>query len=196
MKMSIRSMTRPPPALDAFEVPKRAGAWHNAAMAKRGAATACCFCNGTTEPLIAGRRADAPDKAVCPPCARSLRAEHAGARCDFCDHPDDEHAEASGACICAACLDLARDIVHDSEAPTAGTEAHLDPGQLWSELTPAPVPVVDEHAPATAHAELALALLHMGLHRDARAEVDKALAMDARHAIALRVRAQLDTLKQ
>jgi hypothetical protein len=164
-------------------------------MGKPGGATACCFCSGKTEPLIAGRRADAPDRAVCPRCARSLQPDHEGARCDFCDHPDEMHAEAQGACICAACLDLARDIVHDSEAPAAGTEAHLDPGQLWSELTPAPVPVVDEHAPATAHAELALALLHMGLHRDARVEVDKALAMDSRHAIALRVQAQLEALE-
>lgn len=163
-------------------------------MSRAGAA--CSFCSGTTEPLIAGRRTDAPDRAVCPQCARSLRADRAPARCDFCDHPDGKHAEAGGTCICAACLDLARDIVRDSEAPTTGPEAHLDPGQLWSELTPAPVPVVDEHAPATAHAELALALLHMGLHRDARLEVDKALAMDARHAIALRVQAQLDTFKR
>ena len=156
----------------------------------------CCFCDGESESLIAGRRADAPDRAICPRCARALRAEQAAVRCDFCDHPDGKHAEAGGVTICAACLDLARDIVRDSEVPPVGPEAHLDMNHLWSELTPAPVPVVDSEAPATAHADLALAFLQMGLLRDARAEVDKALAMDANHAIALRVQAQLATLKR
>jgi hypothetical protein len=160
-------------------------------MEASGAATTCCFCGGTTEPLIAGRRTNAPDRAVCPGCARRLRADVDEARCDFCDHPKSKHAEANGARICTGCLDFARDILRDSEAPIAGAEAHLDTTQLWSELTPAPVPVVDAHAPATAHAELALVFVQMGLVDDARHEVDKALAQDPSHAIALRVRAKL-----
>jgi len=137
-----------------------------------------------------------PDKAVCPTCARGLQANVAGARCDFCDHPSSTHAEANGVCICTGCLDLTRDIVRDSEAPIAGPEAHLDTKQLWSELTPAAVPVVDIHAPATAHAELALAFVQMGLVDEARREVEKALAKDPKHAIALRVQARLGMPKR
>jgi hypothetical protein len=157
-----------------------------------GAGTAaCCFCGGKAEPLIAGRRASAPDRAVCVRCAKRLQADVDGARCDFCDHPKNTHAEGDGACICTGCLDFARDIVRDSEAPADGPEAHLDPSQLWSELTPAPVPVVDADAPATAHAELALVFVQMGLLDEARSEVERALAQDPGHAIALRVRAKL-----
>jgi hypothetical protein len=160
-------------------------------METPGVTTACCFCGGKTEPLIAGRRTNAPDRTVCARCARRLRADVDGARCDFCDHPKGAHAEASGACICTGCLDFARDILRDSEAPHDGPEAHLDTAQLWSEMTPAPVPVVDTDAPATAHAELALAFVQMGLLDEARSEVDKALAQDPNHAIALRVQAKL-----
>jgi hypothetical protein len=161
-------------------------------MDAQRAAPACCFCGGKKEPLIAGRRKDSPDRAVCPSCARRLRPDVDGSRCDFCDHPSGAHAEANGAHICTGCLDFARDILRDSEAPMDGPEAHLDTTQLWSELTPAPVPVVDTNAPATAHAELALAFLQMGLVEEARSEVEKALAQDPGHAIALRVRAKLD----
>ena len=143
------------------------------------------------EPLIAGRRTNAPDRALCPQCARGLRADVDGSRCDFCDHPRSAHAEASGACICTGCLDFARAIVRDSEAPIAAPEAHLDTKQLWSELTPAPWPVVDVQAPAMSHAELALAFAQMGLVDEARIEVEKALAKDPNHAIALRVQAKL-----
>jgi hypothetical protein len=73
-------------------------------------------------------------------------------------------------------------------------EGRIDTAQLWSDLTPAPVPVVDGDAPATAHAELALALLQMGLVDEARVETQKALSMDAKHAIALRVQAKLAAL--
>jgi hypothetical protein len=152
----------------------------------------CCFCSGSTQPLIAGRRAGAPDRAVCPRCAKRLVADRAGARCDFCDRPSDAYAEADAICICEECLDLAREIVRDSEAPQpAAPEGHLDATHLWSELTPAPWPGVDPGAPATAHAEVALAFLHMGLTREARAEVDRALALDAAHPIALRVKSKL-----
>jgi hypothetical protein len=160
-------------------------------METQGMAAACCFCGGKTEPLIAGRRTNAPDRAVCPRCAQGLSADVDGARCDFCDHPSSAHAEAGGVCICTECLDLARDILRDSKAPVDGPEAQLDTKQLWSELTPAPVPVVDTDAPATAHAELALVFIQMGLVDEARREVEKALAKDPKHAIALRVQARL-----
>lgn len=153
---------------------------------------ACCFCSGTTQPLIAGRRADSPDRAVCPRCAKKLVADRRGARCDFCDQPSDAYAESQSICICDECLDLARDIVRDSESPPAAEpEGHLDAASLWADLTPAPWPAVDPHAPATAHAEVALAFLHMGLEKDARAEVDRALASDPQHPMALRVLAKL-----
>lgn len=160
-------------------------------MGTPGAPTACSFCGGEAEPLIAGRRTNAPDRAVCFKCARGLKARVDGSQCDFCDHPVGAHAEVGGVCICAGCLDLARDILRDSEAPIAGPEAHLDTNHLWSELTPAPVPVVDTEAPATAHADLALAFVKMGLVEEARREVEKALAKDPTHAIALRVQARL-----
>ncbi|HEX8795509.1 MAG TPA: hypothetical protein VF765_31380 [Polyangiaceae bacterium] len=157
-------------------------------------AAACSFCGVRTKALIAGRRAGTSGRGICMPCARALRAEAAGAKCDFCDHPDGSHARRGEVTICAGCLDLAREVAHDSEAPAAGPEGHLDTAQLWSELTPAPVPVVDGDAPATAHAELALVLLQMGLVDEARAETQKALSMDASHAIALRVQAKLGSL--
>jgi hypothetical protein len=157
-------------------------------------ASACSFCAARGEGLIAGRRAGASDRAICSRCARALRADSAGARCDFCDHPEARHAHKGGVSICSGCLDLAREVAHDSVAPSAGPEGRLDTAQLWSDLTPAPVPVVDGDAPATAHAELALALLQMGLVDEARIETQKALAMDATHAIALRVQAKLAAL--
>jgi hypothetical protein len=160
-------------------------------MRTPGTPTACCFCAGKTEPLIAGRRTNAPDRAVCSTCAKGLKANLDGSQCDFCDHPNGAHAEVDGVRICAGCLDLARDIVRDSEAPIAGPETHLDASQLWSELTPAPVPVVDTEAPATAHADLALAFVQMGLVDEARSEVEKALAKDPQHPIALRVQTRL-----
>ena len=160
------------------------------------AANACSFCGGQTQALIAGRRAGASDRAVCMRCARRMHADTDGAQCDFCDHPGGRHAPRGDVSICGDCLDLAREVVHDSLAPAAGPEGHLDTAQLWSELTPAPVPVVDGDAPATAHAELALVLLQMGLVDEARVETQKALAMDATHAIALRVQAQLASLSR
>jgi len=160
------------------------------------AANACSFCGAQTRALIAGRHAGASDRAVCMRCARQLRADADGAQCDFCDHPDERHARRGDVSICSGCIDLARDVVRDSEAPAAGPEGRLDTAELWSELTPAPVPVVDGDAPATAHAELALVLLRMGLVDEARVETQKALAMDATHAIALRVQAQLASLSR
>jgi hypothetical protein len=146
-----------------------------------------------TQPLIAGRRAHAPDRAVCLRCAKKLSADRHGDRCDFCDQPSGSYAEVDAVCICDECLDLARDIVHDSEAPSAGPEGHLDATHLWSELTPTTWPAIDPHAPATAHAEVALAFLHMGLVEEARTEVERALSSDPRHPIALRVKAKLET---
>jgi hypothetical protein len=160
------------------------------------AANACSFCGARARALIAGRRAGAPDRAVCMRCARQLRADADGAQCDFCDHPDGSHTRRGDVSICSGCLDLARDVAHDSEAPAAGPEGRIDTAQLWSDLTPAPVPVVDGDAPATAHAELALALLQMGLFDEARIETQKALEMDATHAIALRVQAKLAALSR
>jgi hypothetical protein len=158
------------------------------------AATTCSFCGAGAKALIAGRRKGAPGAAVCMKCARSLRADTEGAQCDFCDHPDGRHARRGDVRICTGCLDLAREVAHDSEAPAAGPEGRIDTAQLWSDLTPAPVPVVDGDAPATAHAELALALLQMGLVDEARVETQKALSIDAKHAIALRVQAKLAAL--
>jgi hypothetical protein len=157
-------------------------------------AAACSFCASRGEGLIAGRRTGAPARAICARCARTMRADSDGARCDFCDHPDAKHARKGDVSICGGCLDLAREAVHDSMAPAAGPEGRIDTALLWSDLTPAPVPVVDGDAPATAHAELALALLQMGLVEEARVETQKALAMDATHAIALRVQAKLAAL--
>jgi hypothetical protein len=163
-------------------------------MVPRGdAATQCCFCSSTAEPLIASTRANAPDRAVCARCARSLKSDAQGTACDFCDHPSGAHAEADGVRICEDCLDLARDVVRDSEAPPSGPEGHLDRGALWSDLTPAPILIVDGSAPATVHADLAMAFLEMGLRDEARVEVGRALALDASHAIALRVRAKLES---
>jgi hypothetical protein len=158
------------------------------------AANACSFCGAGSQPLIAGRRKGGPDAAVCLRCARALRADAHGAQCDFCDHPDGRHTRRGDVRICSGCLDLARDVARDSEAPAVGPEGRVDTAQLWSDLTPAPVPVVDGDAPATAHAELALALLQMGLVDEARVETQKALSMDAKHAIALRVQAKLAAL--
>lgn len=160
------------------------------------AANTCSFCGARARALIAGRRTGSSDRAVCMRCARQLRADAEGAQCDFCDHPDGRHARRGDVSICSGCIDLARDVVHDSEAPGVGPEGHLDTAQLWSELTPAPVPVVDGDAPATAHAELALVLLQMGLVDEARVETQKALEMDATHAIALRVQAKLAALSR
>ena len=152
-------------------------------------ATVCSFCGARAQALIEAR-----ERAVCMRCARELRADTDGAQCDFCDHPDGRHARRGDVRICGGCIDLAREVAHDSEAPAGGPEGRLDTAQLWSDLTPAPVPVVDGDAPATAHAELALALLQMGLLDEARLEAQKALSMDASHAIALRVQAQLVAL--
>lgn len=164
------------------------------AMQVGSGATVCSFCGAGAQPLIAGRRKGALDVAVCMRCVRELRADADGAQCDFCDRPDGRHARRGSAKICNGCLDLARDVARDSEAPAAGPEGRVDTAQLWSDLTPAPVPVVDGDAPATAHAELALALLQMGLVDEARVETQKALSMDAKHAIALRVQAKIAAL--
>lgn len=164
------------------------------------AAVACSFCGARARALISGRSAAAPklprEYALCMRCARELRADVEGAQCDFCERPEGRHARRGDVRICSGCIDLARAVARDSEAPAAGPEGKLDTSQLWSELTPAPVPVVDADAPATAHAELALALLQMGLVEEARVETQKALAMDATHAIALRVRTKLDAMRR
>jgi tetratricopeptide (TPR) repeat protein len=92
--------------------------------------------------------------------------------------------------ICADCLIFARQVLGDNDE-AGSDEGRLDGDLLWSDLTPAPRPDVDPDAPATAHADLALAFFEMGLFDDAREQVGKALALDPRHPVALRIIEQL-----
>jgi hypothetical protein len=117
-----------------------------------------------------------------------LRPSSAASGCDFCDHPGADAARSATGevLICGDCIAFAASVLGDSDE-SAGDEGRLDGDLLWSDLTPAPRPDVDPAAPATAHADLALAFFEMGLFDDAREQVGKALALDPRHPIALRI---------
>jgi len=128
---------------------------------------------------------------VCAACVDTLRAWPGEAACSFCDHPRAGVARAKDrpdVAICGDCLAFARQALRDDGGKGKPTdEVRLDPDQLWNDLTPAPRPVVDPDAPASAHADLAVAFFEMGLIDDARDQVAKALALDPRHAVALRL---------
>jgi hypothetical protein len=137
---------------------------------------------------VAGRRSGATPRVVCMACAQGLRVTPGSGACDFCDHPGQGSARSAGGdvTICGDCLTFARQVLGDTEEP-GSDEGRLDGDLMWSDLTPAPRPDVDPEAPATAHADLALAFFEMGLFDDAREQVGKALALDPRHPIALRI---------
>ena len=129
---------------------------------------------------------------VCAACVHSLRAHGHGdqATCDFCDHPRGgcARAQAKGdVAICADCLAFARQVLgDDGGGEGVDTEdTRLDADLLWSDLTPAPRPDVDPDAPATAHADLAIAFYELGLLEDARDQLKKALSLDPLHPVAL-----------
>jgi hypothetical protein len=146
----------------------------------------CVFCSQRTARAVSGRRAGSTARVICKACVETLPVE-AATSCDFCDHPSGQSARRGDVSICGDCLAFARQVLGDEDRGATGDEAHLDPAELWSELTPAPRPDVDPNAPATAHANLAVAFLEMGLVDDAREQVAEALALDPRHAIALRL---------
>jgi len=149
------------------------------------AAITCSFCSTQTHRAVSGRRAGGVARVVCVRCIDALRIDERTA-CDFCDHPSELSARHGDVSICDDCIAFARQVLGDDDGG-AGDEVRLDPAQLWNDLTPAPRPDVDPNAPATAHADLAVAFLEMGLVDDAREQVAEALALDPRHAIALRL---------
>jgi hypothetical protein len=145
-------------------------------MAPKPAENVCSFC------------ALATPRVICTRCVEVLRAGDALGACDFCDHPSPQGTrdDARAITICGDCLAFARQVLADTDE-RAPDEGRLDPDLLWSDLTPAPRPDVDPDSPATAHAELALAFFEMGLFDDAREQVGKALDLDPRHPVALRI---------
>ena len=157
-------------------------------MTRGGPDNVCSFCSTPAARAVSGHRSGAEARVVCAACVQGLRATGAAQGCDFCDHPD--HGAARSArgdvTLCGDCLAFARQALGDAD-DAGGEEGRLDGDLLWSDLTPAPRPDVDPDAPATAHADLALAFFEMGLYDDAREQVGKALALDPRHPIALRV---------
>ncbi|HEY3818673.1 MAG TPA: tetratricopeptide repeat protein [Polyangiaceae bacterium] len=150
--------------------------------------SACSFCTMRASRAVAGRRSGATPRVVCAGCVQKLHASAAQKGCDFCDHPGQGAASGAGGnvTICGDCLVFARQVLGDDDEP-GDDEGRLDGELLWSDLTPAPRPDVDPDAPATAHADLALAFFEMGLFDDAREQVGKALALDPRHPVALRI---------
>jgi hypothetical protein len=120
-----------------------------------------------------------------------VQGQHASAAvhgCDFCDHPSRDAARSArgDVTICGDCLAFAQHALGDADE-VGGEEGRLDADLLWSDLTSAPRPDVDPDAPATAHADLALAFFEMGMFDDAREQAGEALALDPRHPVALRV---------
>lgn len=148
----------------------------------------CSFCTMRASQAVAGRRSGATPRVVCVACVQGLHAGAAVEGCDFCDHPGQGAARSvrGDVTICGDCLVFARQVLGDNDEPESD-EGRLDGDLLWSDLTPAPRPDVDPDAPATAHADLALAFFEMGLFDDAREQVGKALALDPRHPVALRI---------
>jgi hypothetical protein len=148
----------------------------------------CSFCSLPAARAITGRRSGAAPRVICAACVQGQRASQPLHACDFCDHPSAEAARGApgDVTICGDCLAFAREALGDADV-VGSDEAPLDCDLLWSDLTPAPHPDVDPDAPATAHANLALALFEMGLFDDAREQVGKALALDPRHPIATRI---------
>lgn len=148
----------------------------------------CSFCSLPAPRAVSGRRSGATPRVVCAACVQGQRTSAAVQGCDFCDHPGPEAVRSArgDVTICSDCLAFARQVLGDTEEP-GNDEGRLDPDLMWSDLTPAPRPDVDPEAPATAHADLALALLEMGLFDDAREQVGKALSLDPRHPVALRI---------
>jgi hypothetical protein len=161
------------------------------AMAGGAAGNVCSFCSLPAARAVSGRRSGAAPRVVCAACLQELRASTAVAGCDFCDHPGGDAARSArgDVTICGDCLAFAGQVLGDTDATddTRNDEGRLDADLLWSDLTPAPRPDVDPDAPATAHADLALAFFEMGLFDDAREQVAKALALDPRHPVALRI---------
>jgi hypothetical protein len=157
-------------------------------MPQPPAENVCSFCAHAAAHAVAGRRSGAEPRVVCDRCVEVLDAREAVSACDFCDHPSSHAARdrARGVAICGDCLAFARQVLGDGDGE-ARDEGRLDPDLLWSDLTPAPRPDVDPDSPATAHADLALAFFEMGLFDDAREQVGKALTIDPRHPVALRI---------
>jgi hypothetical protein len=151
----------------------------------------CSFCGKQAPRAVSGRKSGAAARVVCAGCVEVLRAEAAAGECDFCDHPSGKGVRGTtGVNICGDCLGFASQVLGDYEGGDPdgeGEVGRLDGEELWSDLTPAPRPDVDPDAPATAHADLALALFEMELYDDAREQVGKALALDPRHPVALRI---------
>jgi hypothetical protein len=148
----------------------------------------CSFCSLPSARAVSGRRSGAAPQVVCAGCVQGQREDAAVHACDFCDHPSQGGARSAhgDVTICGDCLAFARQALGDVDE-AGSDEGRLDCDLLWSDLTPAPRPNVDPDAPATAHADLALALFEMGLFDDAREQVGKALALDPRHPVALRI---------
>jgi len=157
-------------------------------MTRDAAENVCSFCSMPSARAVSGRRSGGAPRVVCAKCVQGRRASPAVQGCDFCDHPSQEAARSTGGdvTICGDCLAFARQVLGDTEE-VGSDEGRLDRDLLWSDLTPAPRPDVDPDAPATAHADLALAFFEMGLFDDAREQVGKALALDPRHPVALRI---------
>ncbi len=154
----------------------------------QGDESTCSFCTMRASRAVAGRRSGAPPRVVCAACVQGLHANGQIQGCDFCDHPGRGAAcsPSGNVTICGDCLVFARQVLGDTDEP-GSDEGRLDGDRMWSDLTPAPRPDVDPDAPATAHADLALAFYEMGLFDDAREQVGKALALDPRHPVALRI---------
>jgi hypothetical protein len=148
----------------------------------------CTFCTMRASRAVSGRRSGAAARVVCAECVQGLHASADLEGCDFCDHPGQGAVRSARAdvTICGDCLVFARQVLGDADEP-GSDEGRLDGDLMWSDLTPAPRPDVDPDAPATAHADLALAFFEMGLFDDAREQVGKALALDPRHPVALRI---------
>jgi hypothetical protein len=148
----------------------------------------CSFCTTPASRAVTGRRSGATPRVVCVACVQGLHASAGLQGCDFCDHPGQGAAASArgDVTICGDCLVFARQVLGDADEP-GSDEGRLDGDLLWSDLTPAPRPDVDPDAPATAHADLALAFFEMGLFDDAREQVGKALELDPRHPVALRI---------
>ena len=148
----------------------------------------CSFCKRPAARAVAGRSGGATPRVVCAACVQGLDGGAGAQGCDFCDHPGGDAARSveGDVTICGDCLVFARQVLGDADE-TEGEEGRLDRDLLWSDLTPAPRLDVDPDAPATAHADLALAFYEMGLFDDAREQVGKALALDPRHPVALRI---------
>jgi hypothetical protein len=163
-------------------------------MTPEAAESTCTFCSLPAARAVSGRRSGSTPRVICAACVQGQRASAEVKGCDFCDHPGGDAARSArgDVTICGDCLAFARQALGDADGESSD-EGRLDGELLWSDLTPAPRPDVDPDAPATAHADLALAFFEMGMFDDAREQVGKALALDPRHPVALRVIEKLPT---